>query len=123
MITLMTVYDGTRQASLPLEWKLHDALALEELHDHVEFFTQGFISSALAVSPAVNALVPSSSVSSTERHRIERTLYRFELYCNLFQKRMRKRRELSRNRLNLEERFNDLEQRKVFFDRFPPMGE
>ena len=118
---LMTVYDGIRVASLSRHWSFRDALYLDNLHNHVEYFARGFITTALNPKTDHNAFsVNAQTASSSEQHRVERTLYRFELYCNLFRKRERKRRELSRNRLNPEERFIHREQHQIFFERFPP---
>ena len=115
---IMAVYDGMRVASLMQCWNLRDALYLDKLHNHIEFFVKGFTIDALRLEKDVNA--DARTALSSERHRVERTLYRFELYCNLFRRRERERRELSRNRLNPEERFSHQEQRRIFFDRFPP---
>ena len=117
---LMAVYDKERRCSLSQEWKVQDALALDKVHNHIKFFADGLISSALALAPGLAAKAHIPGASHPERNRVKRTFYRFELYCNLFRRRKLERRELSRNRLNPEERFSHQEQRTIFFDRFPP---
>ena len=79
-----------------------EALTTSELHKHVEFFAIEFASSALAGTSETQA-------SPKELYRIQRALYRFELYCNLFRKR----------EACMEVRFEAEEQRDRFFDAFP----
>lgn len=59
-------------------------LALSRFHDEVQFFA-----TRLAASLTVHPVTGSSpktpiALTQTERTRIERALYRFEIYCDLF---------------------------------------
>ncbi|KAI1371051.1 hypothetical protein F4677DRAFT_436620 [Hypoxylon crocopeplum] len=69
----------------PTSWSLLKALRLERLHFHVDRLTKKFVEVALTNPP----LNPSTSTATCqERCRIERALFRFELYCNLFRESM-----------------------------------
>ncbi|RDL35268.1 uncharacterized protein BP5553_07199 [Venustampulla echinocandica] len=93
----------------PRSWTLSKALALNHLHYHVEYFALSFGSHALAKLLAagdVNDMLARSPTPS-ELHRIQRVLYRFEIYCNLFRGRK-------------PAVFDIDEHRGVFFSKFAP---
>jgi F-box domain len=75
----------SRQAPL-LSWTLSEALPLNHLHRHVEYFALDFASRALAklAAPGDTNAMPASSPTLDELYRIQRAFYRFEIYCNLF---------------------------------------
>lgn len=89
---IMSLYDDNRSALWSHVWCLREALEFERLNDIVHYLTNEFISSALSVKPV--GIGPDSQATScqagsfAEVGRIQRTIYRYELYCNLF--RMRK---------------------------------
>ena len=86
-------------------WTLSEALRLVSLHRHVQSFAAAFASEALTKEPVLDELnaIPKHSPSSDEIHCIQRALYRFALYCNLF--RYSRRRPFDFDR-----------QRSLFFD-------
>ena len=115
--------DGNRSSSLDQRWRLRDALALSKLHEHVQFFTDRFASSALSIDPTGEVLSFSESQPSvTELHRIQRTFYRFEIFCNLFREREHKGRDSVSKILNpnTEAGLSPKEKQTLFFARFPP---
>ena len=90
-------------------WTLSDALFLESLHCHVEYFALDFASQALAklsVPGDANAML-ASPLTPDELHRTQRAFYRFEIYCNLFKARK-------------PQVFDIHEHRGVFFSNFSP---
>lgn len=81
------------------------------MHQHIKYFADDYIRCTLLEYPVAGAENASpTSPSPSERHRIEGTFYRFELYCNLF------RQERSR----VDNYFESEEQRDIFFERFSP---
>ena len=62
------------------KWNMKEALAMISLYNHIKFFATGFASEALARTP-ISTPAPASR---RELARIERALYRFQVYCNLF---------------------------------------
>ncbi len=70
----------------PTSWTLSEALPLSNLHTNVERFTSEFIAEMLNTSSefAYIDAPPTWPVSKKEMNRIQRTFYRFEVYCNLF---------------------------------------
>ncbi|KAF7507194.1 hypothetical protein GJ744_010876 [Endocarpon pusillum] len=75
----------SRKSQLP-SWTLAQALLLDNLHRHVQSFAAAFASEALTKQLGVDELdaIPKYPPSPDEIHRVQRALYRFELYCNLF---------------------------------------
>ena len=92
-----------------ISWILPEALPLSNLHQAVEYFAASFALRTLArLSPSAFAgTLPEYPLSPEELYRIQRALYRFEIYCNLF--RGRKSGALDIN-----------EQQEVFFSKFSP---
>ena len=72
--------------SQPPSWTLSEALPLDSLHRHVQSFAAAFASETLTEKLGLDELdaIPKYPPSSDEIYRIQRALYRFELYCNLF---------------------------------------
>lgn len=69
----------------PFQFDTRNGLDLSELHSHVEFFAKRFASFALSRKLATGSMEKDMvTISRSELTRIERTLYRFELYNNLF---------------------------------------
>lgn len=93
-----------------LAYTLSDALAISELYSYVHYFAIDFVSNALAKVPITAHLkLDQAPLSENEMARIIRTLYRFEIYCNLFR--------------GLEEAHDDLwelQQQELFFNHFSP---
>ena len=98
----------SRKSQLP-SWTLSEALPLDSLHRHVQSFAAAFALEALTKQLGLDELdaIPKYPPSSDEIHRIQRALYRFELYCNLFGD--PKRTEFKIN-----------EQMRLFFFKFSP---
>lgn len=87
---VIMLYTTGETSSLLPTWNLRNALAVSELHGHIQFFANNFASSALSQNPVTG--LPETDpapASPSELIRIQRTLYRFELYCNLFAERRR----------------------------------
>lgn len=74
------------QRPLPvLKWRLSEALSMGKLYDHVHYFATDLASKALAKNPVSGESdIAPTPPSQSELTRIERTLYRFEIYCNVF---------------------------------------
>lgn len=89
---IMSAYDGKRIPPWSRKWCLRDALRFERLDGMINYFTNEFISSTLAIKQvamvALSQLTACRPASFAEIGRIKRTFYRYELYYNLF--RMRK---------------------------------
>lgn len=66
------------------KWNLSEALHMSRVHSCVEFFAAEFASSALSKNSTARG--SNAAPSFTEKIRIKRILYRFELYCNFFRK-------------------------------------
>ncbi|MCJ1402995.1 hypothetical protein MMC11_006217 [Xylographa trunciseda] len=96
---------------LSTHWTLPDTLAIGNLYTQIQFFVADFASCGFAKQGfgTINAPSYLGPFSSTERRRIERAFYRFELYCNLF-----------RERKYGDDRFSPEEQRDIFFASYTP---
>lgn len=71
---------------------LGEAVALERFHRIVRQFTANFIAVTLSKNPVIGSPKKREPYPTyAERCRIQRALYRFELYCNLFTKAVRVR--------------------------------
>ena len=82
---LVGLYRSGEMPSLLQKLTLRHALAITKMHNHVQFFADRFVTSAISHHPVTG--VPEahpSLVSSSEMKRIQRTLYRFELLCKSF---------------------------------------
>lgn len=66
---------------LHAKWTLKEALSVMKLYDHISYFANTLAKEALASEELKGACEPASR---TELARIERALYRFQIYCNLF---------------------------------------
>lgn len=100
---------------LPRPWTLTGGIYVYGIYQHVRYFAADFASSALSKmfplsSSANNGPTLTPQPSAAEIHRMERTFFRFELYCNLF----RKYPTVS------EKRFTPKEQMELFLEQFPP---
>lgn len=115
----LTEYFGNSVPHKAHRWKLSEALHMSKVHSCVDFFAARFASFALSKNPTTQG--SNAAPSFTELTRIKRTLYRFELYCNLFRKpsfdRMLRG---ERNCLIQPSPFETQEQRDIFFDMFSP---
>lgn len=83
---LSLLFNGDEMPSSALpKWGLRDALVLSKTHGNVQFWANEFASSALFHHPVTGKpemnLTP---ISAGELSRIERSLYRFQFYCNLY---------------------------------------
>ena len=121
--TLLTIYDSDRFSCLNQhKWNFQEALSLSSIHIKVQQFADEFTSSALPLLlEGISQDSRMVEASLTERHRIERTFYRFELYCNLFRTREPTYRKPSRSRTTVipVETVSPRDQRDIFFARFP----
>ena len=69
---------------LPPKWSLRTATALSDMHGHVEFFANRFVSTTFSQNPVTGHPQPEYiKASPKELVRIKRAFYRFEFYCNL----------------------------------------
>ena len=66
-----------RARKLPMMWTFPNALRVSQLHYHVEYFANDFATEKLA-----SEAQPRPSIQ--EEHRIQRTLYLWELFCILY---------------------------------------
>ena len=83
-IDLLKLYAKRDLESLTPKWNLSDALAIDRLHDDIEYFTNDFTSVALSTNPVTRCDEESpSALSVLESRRIKQAFYRFELVCNL----------------------------------------
>ena len=97
-------------ASIPEYWSMSDSLKLSKINSHVKYFATDFGSTLCAdLVTGVPNEAP-LALTLTERHRIERAFYRFEIYCNLFGK----------HEKNPRSTFKPEEQKQMFLDKFPP---
>lgn len=89
----------------PKLWTLNEALRLEQLHISVSWFANKIATEALAKDPLnrTNAIATPQEIS-----RIQRALYRFEIYCDLFRQINRKQSVFYPN------------QKTLFFSNFAP---
>ncbi|CAF9935096.1 hypothetical protein IMSHALPRED_010105 [Imshaugia aleurites] len=86
-IELLKSYTRRDTRCMSQIWRLRDALAIGDLHGDIEFFCRGFAASALSIHPVTGVEETSPSpLSLLESNRIKRTLYRYELFCNIFRK-------------------------------------
>lgn len=88
----------------PKRWSLCDAIRIAKLHACVSELALQFI----AVVTTKSSIIESRSVTRAEICRIERALYQFELFCNLF-------RGFEDSDYSLLKRLFD-----TFFDKFSP---
>lgn len=72
-----------RRPTPPRSLSLRDALLLGRLHVYVDRWAVTFATAAL-LQDALHKTQPGSAATYQEMCRIERALYRFEIYCNLF---------------------------------------
>lgn len=87
---LVLLYTTGEMSSQPPEWTLRNASVLIETHGYIRFFAEEFARHALKHNPVTD--LPETdhdSASPSELLRIERTLYRFQFLCNLFNQRER----------------------------------
>lgn len=109
----LIIIDQTTQLRRPLTFS--GGIYVDRIYQHVHYFAADFASSALSKmiplsSSANNGPTLTPQPSASEIHRMERTFFRFEIYCNLF----RKYKTLS------EKRFTPKEQMELFLKQFPP---
>lgn len=64
----------------PVSWTLCDAIPVAKLHACVSALTLQFVTATSMKSPACGT----RPATRTELSRIERAMYRFEIFCNLF---------------------------------------
>jgi hypothetical protein len=95
-----------RRTPPPQSWTLADALSISKLYSHVHYFATDFTCKCLGIQ-ALERGVQQSLPSPLEIARIERTLYRFEMYCNIFK-------DFRHPMLSMDE------QREILFSRFSP---
>lgn len=93
-----------------LAWKLSRAIPIAKLHNDIHYLATELASHAIAKIPASEEEPDSAHMplSTNEITRIERTLYRFEIYCNVF------------GRYAQFTFIPGAEQRAVFFSKFAP---
>ena len=89
---LVRLHGSGETPSLLQKPTLRHALAITKMYDHVQFFANRFITSAISHHPVtgVREWEP-SRISPSEINRIQRTLYRFESLCNQFARTKRSR--------------------------------
>lgn len=89
---LVTLYTKTDKSPLLPKLNLRNAHLLSETNGHVQFFANRFATKALSYHPVtcLPELVP-TPIRPSELCRIERTLYRFQFYCNLMALRKKSR--------------------------------
>jgi hypothetical protein len=92
---------------------LSDALRMAKIYEHVVFFTANFVSVTLPLLSSSKDTQDSllAPPSPSELHRIQRSFYRFELYCNLFRRHRRSKPDTL---------FSAKEQGEIFFKRYSP---
>lgn len=100
---------------LPRPWTLSGGIYMDRIYQHVRYFAADFASSALSEmfplsSSANNGPTLTPQPSASEIHRMKRTFFFFELYCNLFRK----------CPTVGEKRFTPKEQMELFLEQFPP---
>ncbi|KAK2759397.1 hypothetical protein FQN54_002875 [Arachnomyces sp. PD_36] len=80
--------EGMRTSVTPsssMRWTLSKALPLAEFHGKIELLSSRLVSEALSSNPASRRPDPSPvPPSKGEIHRIQRAIYRLEIYCNIF---------------------------------------
>ncbi len=70
----------------PVSWSMPKALAISKLHRDVDFFASEF-AATLTTSPIISITSNGSkALKPKEIERIERSFYRYELFCNLLRK-------------------------------------
>ena len=92
-----------QRCPLPRSWTLRDALPVGKLHLSLRDFATKFANACLTKEPLRSATL--TTPTPGERDRINRALYRFEIFCNLFRK---------PDVVNFED------QRNLFFSNFSP---
>ncbi|KAF3481222.1 uncharacterized protein GIQ15_03981 [Arthroderma uncinatum] len=96
---------------------LQKAAALEDFHQLVQAFSEVFVSNALSKHPISGAKeYHPRNASTSELYRIQRSLYRFELCCNLFKKKERQKDPSRHPPLAISPR----DQLRLFFHRLSP---
>ncbi|KAI0000079.1 hypothetical protein F4779DRAFT_635724 [Xylariaceae sp. FL0662B] len=112
IVTFATQY-LQRRPTPPKSWSLQKALHISRLHFYVDGLAKKFTSELLNNSP----LNQSKSIAThQEICRVERALYRFEIYCNLFRESNSKLRPRRFSRSSVCE-----EQQQLFFANFSPL--
>jgi len=117
---ILALYTGNRSCLWSRQWDLQNALEFSRLRDIVKFFATGFVTTALSRHPTGLLDPPATTlrdVSPAELHRIQRTIYRFDLYCNLFKKKSPTR-PTKGAKLVWAVPFTLQEQQAFFFERF-----
>lgn len=106
--------DLRQRPTPPIYWSLRDALRISRLHFSVDWFAEDFCKKALDTS----SLSQSRSITTLqERRRIQRALYWFEIYCNLFRENPVAHKNYFREDL-IEKSCVYEEQRTLFFSNF-----
>ncbi|KAM0167930.1 hypothetical protein ACHAPF_011502 [Botrytis cinerea] len=70
-----------------LDLRICDALFMSNLHSHVVYFTNDFISKAFTsqiFTEDISIITRQLPVSDKEKWRIQRTFYHFQIYCYIF---------------------------------------
>ncbi|KAM5457494.1 hypothetical protein MaudCBS49596_000689 [Microsporum audouinii] len=87
-LELITHYFDERGQQKHFQWTVQEALAASRFHKIIQFFASDFATRALSIKKDSHNASGKSNIykppSPTERLRFQRALYRFELYCNLF---------------------------------------
>lgn len=106
-------FETLRNDSLSVGWTLSEAAGMERSHHLIQQFTDDFAAHALTHHPDTGELLTRyESPSGQELQRIQRSFYRFELYCNLFSRRAKVHR---RDPINSKDK-----EHKYLFARFAP---
>lgn len=90
---------------MPDNWTLSDSLALSKILSDVEYFTSEF-SIAWSHPPKGTITTDEEPITQTEKQRVRRAFFRFQFYCNLFQRH--------------EGRPGPDARKQIFFDQFAP---
>ena len=112
---IMSRYDGNCNASLARRWRLEDAWSLSYLHKTVQILSLELFDAAIRWSEedkSTTPKLPSYKPTSSEIQRIERSFYRYDMYCNFFRAR-------SPSTMAPRVSFEPFNQHLLFFQRFP----
>ncbi|KAI1423884.1 hypothetical protein F5Y12DRAFT_797928 [Xylaria sp. FL1777] len=101
-----------QRAIPPRQWSLRRALRVSRLHFYVDALAKKFVDAAFTKAPLNQSSHP---VTHQEICRIQRALYRFETYCNLFWVGRKLGRQFSADLSPIYD-----EQRALFFAHFHP---